>query len=168
MQLSEKTQQAYREYEAAKKARREVAATIKDAKKDDDTLVDLEATKKQAAADYKAEAGQFQAKHARLFEQLDAAKAEEKEAKALFDELYVQASAESIAQSGAVQLSLFADDGRKINVELVTKISVEKSHPQLGDEAVQQLQEDAEEIADSGEGFHTTEELVAALSAQDS
>lgn len=126
MQLTEKTQQAYREYEAAKKARREIAKTIKDAKAADETLVELEAAKKQAAGEYKAESAQFEGKHARLFEQFDEAKDAEHEAKAIFDELYVHASAESIAASGAVQLSLFADDGRKVNVELVTKISVEK------------------------------------------
>jgi len=129
MQLTEKTQQAYREYEAAKKARREIAKTIKDTKATDDTLTELEAAKKQAAGEYRAEAEQFQGKHASLFEKLEEAKTAEQEAKALFDQLYVHASAESIASSGAVQLSLFAGDGRKVNVELVTKITVEKAQP---------------------------------------
>jgi predicted nuclease with TOPRIM domain len=142
MQLTEKTQQAYREYEAAKKARREIEKTINDAKASDTTLTDLEEAKKQAAGEYKAEAAQFEAKHERLYEQLDEAKNAEKEAKAIFDELYVHASAESIAASGASQLSLFSDDGRKVNIALVTKVSVEKE--KQPEEPTDTSQDDAE------------------------
>ena len=130
MQLSEKTQQAYREYEKAKKARREIARMIKDAKLADDTLTDLEAEKKVATDAFKAEWAQFKARHEDWFDRLDDASREETDAKGVFDELYVQASAESIAQSGAVQLSLFGDDGRKVHVELVTKISMAKEPEQ--------------------------------------
>lgn len=143
MQLTEKTQQAYREYEAAKKARREIAKTIKDTKAGDETLTDLEDEKRQAATAYKAEAAQFEAKHERLFEQLDEAKNAEKEAKAIFDELYVHASAESIAANGASQLSLFSDDGRKVNIALVTKVTVDKDAPSKDEiEAIERGRED--------------------------
>jgi len=125
MTLPEKAQLAFAEYEQAKKQRKQIASTIKDAKAADTTLSELDAAKKQAAADYKAERGQFEAKHATLLEQLDEAKREEQEAKALFDALYVQAAAESIT-TGAVQLSLFAEDGATVKVDLVTKITVEK------------------------------------------
>jgi hypothetical protein len=125
MTLPEKTQQAFADYERAKKQRKEIASTIKDAKAADTTLSELDAAKKQAAADYKAERSQFEAKHETLLEQLDDAKRAEDEAKALFDALYVHAAAESIT-TGEVQLSLFADDGRKVQIDLVTKIRVEK------------------------------------------
>jgi len=127
MTLSEQTQAAYRDYEAAAKKRREIAATIKEKKEHDATLDDLAADKKTAAEAYKAEAAQFEARNADLFEQLDAAKASERDAKSIFDDLYVHASAATIAATGAVQLSLFADDGRRVHVDLVTKITVAKA-----------------------------------------
>jgi hypothetical protein len=163
MQLTEKAQQAYREYEAAKKARREISKTIKDAKASDETLTDLEDEKKQAATAYRAEAAQFEAKHERLFEQLDEAKNAEKEAKAIFDELYVHASAESIAANGSSQLSLFSDDGRKVNIALVTKVTVEKDAPSKDEmEAITEGREDIAAGRVHGP-FDNAEDMVADL-----
>lgn len=120
-----RTEAAFAEYQQKKASRKLIAETIKDAMANDSAFTAAEDDAKVARGAFKAEKDSFKAKNAHLFDQLGDAKAEEKEAKLLFDEHYEA----SVVRGEHTQLSLFDASGQKVLVTLTTKIAAEKEKP---------------------------------------
>lgn len=158
MTVTEKTQAALADYLAAKTKRREQQKTIRDLEASDELLTELKVAKKDAADAYKAEKSQFEGRHAAAFETLDELKNAEDEAHALFTDLYAQCLSEP-----AVQLSLFDHDGRKVSVELKTKIQVEKEEP--ADNARKEVERGLEDVKEGRMHgpYNSVEDMVADL-----
>lgn len=124
MTLAEKTSAALAEYLKAKKARKDHAKILRDMEKNDETLADMKKAKTLAAGAYKAERTQFILKNETAYAKLDDFTAEEESRHQEFTDLY----AACLGEPGT-QLSLFAEDGRKVEVELKTAVKVEKEEP---------------------------------------
>lgn len=139
MTITEKAQAALNAYEAQKKERKEIAKKIKELKEDDDALADAAQKKKDAAIDYKAELYQFEGRNERALTELEDAVAKEKELRGYFDDAYETMRDNAVIASSdpskePVQMALFTPDGRRVNVTLATKISVEKEEKKKTEE----------------------------------
>lgn len=113
-------QTAFTDYQAAKSAHKTARDAYNEAKANNKTLADLDAAKKQAAAEYAAEKEQFDANHSALVETVAEKKAVRDEASLLFDE-----TVEMAVRRGE-QLSLFDAKGREVSVRLTTRTTIEK------------------------------------------